>query len=354
MTIQDIAQIRLAAQAISGAGTPSPLEVVQHMGCMQAQDYYGSVWAIGLRSKRTEKDVIAAIESSDIVRTWPQRGTLHFVPSADAGWLVSLSADRLIRGAKRRRENLGLDDTTFERSQAVLASALAAGPLSRPKVMEVLESAGISTKDGRGYHILWYLSQTGVTYIGPMEGKQQTVCLLASLPEHASYSREAGVAELARRYFTSHGPAQLSDFVWWSGLTVKDARLGLETNSNSLDCMAVEGKQYWAPKTMPPVDDAARSYLLPGFDEYMLGYSDRSAIINAENFLKVVPGGNGMFSPMIVVDGQIRGTWKRTIKKDHVLIELIPFDTLDKVTRRSLQTPADQYGRFFGLPAKLV
>jgi len=355
MNLQEIAQLRLHNQGIAHAHSTSLLEVVQRMGCMQAQDYYNSLWAVGLRSKRTEKQIIESIENAEIIRTWPQRGTLHFVPPADAAWLVALSADRLIRGAKRRRELLELDDTVFERSRTVLETALANGPLSRPKVMEALESAGISTKSGRGYHILWYLSQTGLTYIGPMEGKQQTVCLVSSLPEQANYSREAGVAELAQRYFTSHGPAQLSDFVWWAGLTVKDARIGLEANAGILtEVVGDDGKRYWMPKELKSATPTQSAYLLPGFDEYMLGYADRSAVISPEGFAKVVPGSNGVFAPMIVIDGQIVGTWKRTIKKDHALIEATPFKTLGKAALSSLQMPAQQYGEFLGLPVRLT
>ena len=360
MTTQDITYLRLINQGIaSSGGSKTPEEVAKRMGAMQAQDYYGSLWAIGLRTNRTEKEVIHAIEKHTIVRTWPQRGTIHFVPVEDAEWLVGLSADRLVRGARGRQDQLGLTQEVLAQSEAVLTQALKGGTfLSRPKVMDTLESAGISTKSGRGYHILWYLSQTGVTFIGPMEGKQQTVGLLRSAAPHPkNITQQDGITELAKRYFTSHGPATLADFMWWSGLKSGDARAGLEANTAVLTSEKVEGKEYWMPKTLPEKGAlsvaSSTSYLLPGFDEYMLGYKDRSAALHTDHTQKIVPGGNGMFLSTIVIGGQVVGIWKRVVKKDHVLITLSPFKTLTTAELRSLQEPIDRYGYFIGLPARL-
>ena len=347
--------LRLRNQQIASEQAKSPAEVVRYMGAMQAQDYYGSLWALGLRSQSSEKDIIRAIEDTEIVRTWPQRGTLHFVPAEDATWLVGLSAERLLRGARRRREQLGLDDTVLARSKAILVQVLAdVKRLSRPEVMDVLEKAGISTKAGRGYHILWYLSQTGVTYIGPMEGKQQTVALLgAQIINLREFTRQRGIIELTKRYFTSHGPATLQDFMWWSGLTATDARAGLEANTPLLTSEVVGNNEYWLAKDALHQNVAVpESFLLPGFDEYLLGYKDRSAVLHTEYAQRVVPGGNGMFLPTIIIDGRVVGTWKRIIKKDHVLVTLSPFKSLPKSSLKSLQAPADQYGRFLGLPVK--
>jgi hypothetical protein len=354
MSDQEITAYRLANQLIA-SNHKTPLEVAQHMGAMQAQDYYGTLWALGLRTGKTEKEIIKTLENAEIVRTWPQRGTLHVVPAEDAKWLVSLSAERLLRGARLRRERLGLDDKTLAKSKEILSSALSKTKLlTRPQIMETLENANISTKSGRGYHILWYFSQTGVTVVGPMEGKQQTFALLDSwVAKSKNLSREEGVAELAKRYFASHGPATIQDFMWWTGLTSKDARLGLEANRSALVSEKVEKKEYWLPQTMPKLNNVPTGYLLPGFDEYMLGYKDRSAALHVDYANKIVPGGNGMFLSTIVINGQIVGTWKRDIKKDQVLIKLSLFKNLTKSELELLKKPAEDYAKFLGLPVSL-
>lgn len=356
MTTEDITTLRLLNQQIINGRTKSPLEIIKSLGAMQAQDYYGSLWALGLRTGQTEKESVQAIEAGAILRTWPQRGTLHFVPAEDARWLVSLSAERLLKGAKRRREQLGLDDATLLESQKVLTGALQNNrQLSRPAVMDVLEASGISTKAGRGYHILWYLSQTGITCIGPMAAKQQTISLLDIVaPLQKELTRRESIVELSKRYFTSHGPATVQDFMWWSGLTAADVKTGLEVNQALLISEKVDGREYWLRKDLPELTETTNcSFLLSGFDEYLLGYKDRSAALATEHAQKVVPGSNGMFLSTIVIDGHVAGTWKRTIKKDHVLITLSPFKLLTKAAKNSLQEPLEAYGHFLGRPIKL-
>jgi hypothetical protein len=356
MTTQDIASLRLLHQNIATTTPMTAEAVVRHMGAMQAQDYHGSLWSLGLRTGQTLEQIVEVIESYAIVRTWPQRGTLHFVPGDDAKWLVGLSAERLLAGARTRRQGLGLDDGVLTKSQEVLTQALGReGKLSRPEAMDVLEHAGISPAGGRGYHILWYLSQTGITFIGPMEGKQQTISLLDQhIPHPNSYTREAGMTELAKRYFFSHGPATLADFRWWSGMTTGDVRTAVEANQALLASEQVDGREYWMSKqALSPMVHETGSFLLPGFDEYMLGYQDRSVALDPAHGTNVVPGGNGMFLGTIIIRGRVVGTWRRSIKKSLVVITISPFAPLSKSDRDSLDVPAETYGRFMGLPAKL-
>ncbi|HET7273937.1 MAG TPA: winged helix DNA-binding domain-containing protein [Longimicrobiaceae bacterium] len=332
------------------------MSVAQHMGAMQAQDYYGTLWALGLRTGKTEREVIKAFEDAEIVRTWPQRGTLHVVPAVDAKWLVSLSEERLIKGAASRREALGLTDEILGKARDTLVGALQGRKLlSRPRIMEVLEDAGISTKSGRGYHILWYLSQTGVTVVGPMEGKQQTFALLDDwVPNARTLSREEGIAELARRYFTSHGPATVKDFGWWTGLTAADAKVGLAANRSALISAKVDRHEYWFAGDTPTGEDQKGDFLLPGFDEYMLGYKNRDAALRPEQAENICPGKNGMFLSTIILGGQVVGTWKRTVRKGRVEIALSPFKRLSREDKARLEEPANAYGRFLDLPAVIT
>jgi hypothetical protein len=353
MNISDLRQYRLIQQGIVRSSKRTALEVVENLGAMQGQDYHGSLWAIGLRTGLTQKEVIEHIEKREVIRTWPQRGTLHFVPPLDSKWMVGLSAERLIKGAAARRENLGIDETTFRKSEEILRDAFKQDKLlSRPKILKLLEEGGVSVSDGRGYHILWYLAQIGILLIAEMDGKQQTFGLLEVLfPEAKILSRPEAIKLLAKRYFLSHGPATLQDFVWWSGLTVKDARFGVIENAHVLRSELIGDIEYWLDKDAKlPKTVQQSAYLLPGFDEYFLGYKDRSGIIDPAFVQQVVPGGNGMFKPTIVIDGKVVGTWQRVVKKDKVMLTLSPFEKLSADDQKSLTIPLKQYSYFAELP----
>src|SRR5215472_1459933 len=264
---------RLLNQRIEGEKCERPEEVVKWMGALQAQDYQQSLWAIGLRTQSaTVANIEQAIVDRKIVRTWPMRGTLHFVPSEDAKWMLSLSASRMLANDRRRLAQLELDETIMQRCQELFVFALKGKRrLSRPNMMQLLEDAGISTRGQRGYHILWYLSQTGLICLGPMQDKQQTFVLLDEwVPHSRAFSREESLAELVRRYFTGRGPATIHDFAWWAGLTVADAKRGLEGAKSELAKDQIDGKEYWmtGDAEYQRVYDASRVYLLPGFDEH--------------------------------------------------------------------------------------
>jgi Winged helix DNA-binding domain len=353
----DIARQRLANQRIEGEQFATAEEVVRRMGAIQAQDYGQALWAIGLRTRAaTVADVERAIADGKIVRTWPMRGTLHFVPVEDAKWMVKLSAERMIAGDRRRLEQLELDATTIGRAEEALCAALEDGRrLTRPDVMRLWEETGISTTGQRGYHLLWHIAQRGVICVGPMEGKQQTFALLDEwAPSSRELSREEALVELASRYFASHGPATVQDFAGWAGLTLTDARTGLEgaRSGSGLVAERREGQDYVraaAEAASVAAGMMSSVHLLPGFDEYLLGYRDRSAVLAAEHAQKVVPGGNGMFLPMVVVEGQVAGTWKRTVRKNGVDVALKPFVTLGDVEER-VSEAATRYSRFLGVP----
>ncbi len=354
MTNSDPAQLRLYNQRIVGPKFADPDEVVRWLGAIQAQDYLQALWAIGLRTQQsTVTDIEQAIVERKIVRTWPMRGTIHFVPLEDAKWMLKLSASRMIAMDGRRLEQLGLDHAIMERCKELFYDALTGGKrLSRSNMMALLEDAGISTKDQRGYHILWHISQAGLICLGPMQDKEQTFVLLDEwVPHSRELSREESLAELAGRYFASHGPATIHDFAWWAGLTVTDAKTGLEAAKPGLTAEKIDGKECWMTKDAPGhrAYDQSRVYLFPGFDEYLLGYKDRSAVLAREHAPRIVPGNNGVFLPTIVVGGQVVGTWKRRLKKNSVDITLSPFIQLGD-SEESVIEAARCYSAFLGLP----
>lgn len=352
MTSLNIPHLRLNHQRIAEPRFTEAEAVVRWMGALQAQDYLQAVWAVGARMQTPAlAKVEQAIAEGRIIRTWPMRGTIHFVPPEDAGWMLKLAVDRMIAGAKRRRQQLELDEHILGRSQEVLGSALQHGqPVSRAEVMKLLEGAGISTKGQRGYHILWHVAQIGAICIGPTQDKEQTFVLSEKwIPHSRTLSREEGLVELARRYFSSHGPARVQDFAWWSGLTLTDARAGLEGTKGKLISAKVNDREYWMSGDTPASYSRA-VYLLAGFDEYLLGYTDRDAVLDPQRAQKVCPGSNGVFFPMIVRDGQVVGTWKRSFKKGSVVITHEAFSPLSEADTQAFETEAKRYGAFHGLP----
>ncbi len=351
----DLAALRLRNQRIQTAHLERPEDVAQWMGALQAQDYTQAVWALGLRTRTaTLADVENAIAAGKLIRTWPMRGTLHFVAPHDAAWMLSLSMDRSLAAARRRNAQLQLDAAVFERSQRLFEDGLNGGKLlTRPQMMQLLEQAGISTQGQRGYHILVQAALCGLIYVGPMLGKQQSFGLLNELVPHPRcLSRAEALAELASRYFNSHGPATLRDFTVWSGLKLSEARAGLAA-APGLTRLRSAGDEYWLAEGSLdgagdhlPGDD---THLLPGFDEYYIGYSDRSALIKEEFMPRIAPGGNGMFYPMLVIGSQVVGVWKRFVRKEGLKIILSPFRMLE-IPEAQIVQAAERYARFQGLP----
>jgi hypothetical protein len=358
MNPREIARHRLVNQQIVFPRASSPAEVVAALGAMQAQDYLSALWAIGSRLPgATEAEVERALDERQIVRTWPMRGTLHFVAAVDSRWMLELTAPQRIAGSARRSQQLELDEATFARSRELFTRALQGNrQLTRDAMMTVLEQGRVSTAGQRGYHILWRLAQEGLICFGARSGKQPTFALLEEWAPHArSLSRDAALAELARRYFTGHGPATLQDFVWWTGLKVADAKAGLESIASELSRQTIAGTPYWMPHDAPvPSGSPPPAHLSPAFDEYLIGYRDRDAVLDPQHAHEIVPGGNGVFLPMLLVDGRVVGTWKRSLKKKKVVISTIPFGRLKRAETRGLEAAAERYGQFLGMPVEML
>ncbi|GAA0722307.1 winged helix DNA-binding domain-containing protein [Dokdonella soli] len=353
----DIACQRLHNQRIEPAAFTTPAEAVAWFGAVQAQDYLGALWAVGLRMREaTERSVEAALTERRIVRTWPLRGTLHFVAAADVHWMLELATPRVLERSRRRlHDEFGLDDPVFAGARKVIERALRGGrQLTRPALYQVLESARISAEGQRGLHILWWLAQQGVICHGTREGKQPTFVLLDEwLPAAKRFSREEALAELALRYFTSRGPATPQDFTWWSGLAAADARIALEIVQPQLLRETRGGSTYWRSTSALP-NPALKSsvvHLLPAYDEYAIAYKDRGHVLSPAHSAKA---GNGIFNPVIVVDGHIAGTWKRTLGRASVAVAPSPFVAFDKASGKALEGAAHRYAAFVGLSAAMT
>jgi hypothetical protein len=345
MTKTDLARQRLYHQSISRTEFSNPEDVVAWFGAVQAQDYLGALWAVGLRCRKaTEAMVEAALNRGAMIRTWPMRGTLHFVAPADARWILKLLTPRIMQQNKMRLErDYELNAAVYTQSRKAIVRALENGRrLTRNALYQALENAKISTSEQRGLHITGQLAQEGLICFGPREGKQHTFVLLDEwIPPTKPLERDEAVGRLALRYFTSHGPATVQDFAWWSGLATTDAAAGLETVKSRLMHETIDGRSYWFAAAVSTKKSGA--FLLPVYDEYTVAYKDRSAVIDPAY---AAQSKYGIFSPMLVIDGQIAGTWKRTFSNDAVLIEIHPFDELNDAQTRETTEAANRFGEF--------
>jgi hypothetical protein len=355
MTSKEIARCRLGNQFITGSTCRSPGEAVAAMGAVQAQDYLSSLWAIGLRvPNASEITVEQAIADRQIVRTWPLRGTLHFVDPKDVRWMLEHLGPRIVAAAARRHRDLELDDAVFTRSSKILIRALEGGNvLTRPEMMDLLERSKIATANQRGYHILWKLALGGLLCCGPRNGKQQTFVLLDEWlpPTRSRQSKDEALANFALRYFTSHGPATLEDFTWWIGMKKSDAEAVLNSIASHLSNFRCENKTYWINPLLQSYHDAPASlHLLPSFDEILIGYTDRTDALPVLYTQKITPGGNGIFMPIIIKGGRVIGTWSRAFTKSGVSVIHEAFMTLGKAGLREWVSSTKRYAEFLGVP----
>lgn len=348
---------RLHNQCLVNRQFPNPVAAVAHFGAVQAQDYRGSLWALGLRTRTAvEATIEQAIADRGILRTWPLRGTIHFVVPADARWMLDLSAARVIKGSAGRWRQLGLDEATFAQSRPAVIRALEGGRrLERHALYAALEAAGISTEGQRGIHILGRLALEALICIGPRQGNQPTFVLLDEwIPPGRALSRDVALAELARRYFVSHGPATPADFIWWSGLAPAEARAGMAMVRAELHQDTIGGRELWfGEQAVLPSVESPLAHLLPVYDEYAVAYKDRSDFLSAE-FAVRPDAGNGIFRPPIVIDGQIVGTWTRKLKKGEVSIHPKLFRMLNDTEHAALAAAAARYDDFLGRSTHLA
>ena len=308
MNVSDISTPRLQNQQIAATNFRTVKELVGWMGAMQAQDYNQAKWAIGTRLPHlTEEQIESAFNQGEIFRTHLMRPTWHFVSADDIYWLLELTAKQIKSTTKSRHRDLGLTENDLKKSKEVFVKSLEGNrALTREELGDQLNLAGINTFEQRLPHILMEAEIDGIICSGGIQGKKQTYALLAErVLVKKAFSKDEALALLAKKYFTSHGPATLPDFVWWSGLPIADARKALEMNKATLISETIGTDTYWfADSVYLPSSPPDSVYLLPAFDEYLISYKNRSAAITLEDHTKAISN-NGIFRPIIVVNGQI-------------------------------------------------
>lgn len=316
-----LGRLRMVSQGLAG-GTHAfgPVaEAVRWMTAMQAQDLQAAMWAVGARvSGCGLTDVRSAIGSGAVVRSWPMRGTLHLVAPEDLRWMLDLTADRLTRSIAARHRELEITWADIEKCRDIALGHIAgAGPASRTELFAAFDAAGQPTRGQRGIHILGALCRHAWLVQGPLAKNQQLLVPFEEwIPVSRSLERQEAVAEFLLRYLRSHGPATLRDFAWWTQLPLTEVRAAFEDAKHELVELEFRGTTYWlSAETASFLDGGLpgqRSVLLlPGFDEFLLGYADRRAVLPPEHSDRIVPGGNGVFKKTLVAGGEVIGTWSR-------------------------------------------
>lgn len=357
METGEITGKRLSSQHISLHSRAESVEdVLTSLGALQAQDYPAALWAVGLRCRDTTKGgVEEAIAKKTISRTWLMRGTLHFASSRDIPWMLRLFAPRLLKTAIQRDRHLGLEDDAIRKAEQLFVKALKRdGQLTRGEMYKVLEKGGVDVAGQLGYHLLYRAAWDGIVCLGAHQGKQPTFELLEErISSERTLSNDQALVELAKRYFASHGPATIKDYMWWSGLKASDAKAGIEGVSPKLVSEERGGKAFYMAKSSRGDEDAEGVYLLPAFDEYLVGYADRSAMLGNADTQSMLKSGkiffthsNGIFLPVAVADGEVVGTWKRRTEKVRTVVAIRPFARLSQENRKGVMEAARRYGEF--------
>lgn len=341
----------------------TPLSVVEHHLALQAQDWPASRWVIGSRlaaagAPADEATVSAAYNAGEIVRAWPMRGTVHAIAAPDLYWLNELAGRRALRGVERRWEVLGIDEKFLERTRKELHKMLADGrPHTRNEIGAKLADLGIETNGGIRYHMIWYLTQTGSLVMGPVDeasGDHTVVLQEHHLPAPEALDEPARERELVERYLRSHGPAQLDDITWWSGLTKGAIRRGIAALDEQVITFDSGGRELMMLADRyealdPDCDDSAGStFALGAFDEHMLAYKDRTDVIANELANKVDAARNGIFKATIVQSGKVVGTWARKPLTNHVRVTVSPFVKLSAAKRKRVEKALEPWGAFVG------
>ncbi len=357
MNSLDIAPARLSNQLLGEKKCKTPGEVVAWLGAVQAQDFTAAKWALGLRMhKATDTDIEKAFNDGAILRTHVMRPTWHFVVPQDIRALLALTAPRVHAANAHMYRKLELDNDLLSRCHAVFTKALRdKNYLTRSELANHLAENRIEAAGQRLAYMIMHAELEALICSGPRRGKQFTYALLEErAPQTKKLRRDEALAQWALKYFASHGPAQLKDFDWWSGLTLQDAQQGLDLAAPQLAHEIIDGKTYWfSPNTKTVKPKAPAVLLLSIYDEYTIAYKDRSALGGERYAEKLLAMGNALTS-VLILDGKIAGTWKRVIKKGRVEIMTNPFRPLRKEEHEAIKAAAVGYGEFLKMSSVLT
>jgi hypothetical protein len=356
----DIPRYRLHNQFLAQTNFTEPGQVVQRLGAVQSQDYAGGKWALAQRLKiaTTDAALDTAFNEGRILRTHILRPTWHFVAPEDIRWMLALSGPRVHTANAFMYRQQGLDKAIIKKSYAVLEKVLQGNKhLTRTELGSAFGAAGIKNAESirLGYFVM-SAELDGIICSGARKGKQFTYALLEErTPKVRGWTRDEALAELSRRYFATRGPATLHDFTWWSGLTMADAKEGIDAVKSEFVSEEIQGRTYWFDGSISPVQEKSpTAHLLPNYDEYFIGFKDRSAIGAVIRPFERDANDPAFIAHIIIIDGQIVGGWRRTLKKQAVILELTLIPPLKKAQERAVAEAANRYGEFLQLPMEMA
>ncbi len=362
--IRRIRALRLRAQGLVPGVRPwaDAADVARGMLAMQAQDAAGVRWALALRAEDplTEVDVLADLAEGRLVRNRPSRGTLQVTAPEDLHWLSATLTPRSNREAVKRRPIVELTDEMVDAAERIIRAELAGGVVrTRPELVAACAASGVELASNQAGHILRHLTELmAIVFADPGSNVDSFALADDWIAERREPAEPLG--EVVTRFVASRGPVTRQDIGRWAYLPMGSVDAGVEAAGDAVERVTLAGTEYLVARGSADISEEeveaalARPLLLPAFDEYLLGYGTRAPLLDERFFERIVPGRNGMFKPIVVVDGEIVGLWsrKQTAKKVSIAIE--PFTKITAKVKRALQVPVRDYGRFLGREALLV
>lgn len=351
MTPSEILNYRLINHGLVNSSNTSCQEVVQKSGVIQSQDFSASKLAIGQRlPNSSESDIISSINDGSIIRTSALRGTLHLVSSKDIKWILDLAGPAVITRMQKQYHSVGLDEKSFSKAFKIFSKELDGKYLTRQELYALLIKNGLSPEENRGVYLINRASLQKKICQGPIKGNEITFTLLDSwAPKAQILEKKDALHELAKRYFQSHGPATFADFVNWSGLSNADAKNAFETIQSSMTKEILNQLEYWYFDNRKKSPVTNKVFLLPAFDEYILGYKNRELFLDTEYNRKVITV-NGLFYPTVIVNGKVVGIWKRIFSKGNVILDIQLFDSLSKIKHSAIKEELKNLESFLEMP----
>ena len=333
MTSFELLKTRLYNQLLTTHTLKEPYEIVSSLGAMQSQAFELAKWAIGARLKNSTVDKINdALSKGEIIRTHILRPTWHFVAAEDIHWMRELSSPRLIPVFIAYGKSWGADEKMISKASLKITKILEKhGHQTKQEIGEHLKMEGFAIDQHTLTHVMSRAELDGIVCNGVISGNKHTYALLEErIPKTKPFIKEEALEKLAYKFFSSHAPATLEDFIWWSGMLITDARIALELVKEHFVSQTINGRTFWMKNDIQiPEKENDSVLLLPPFDEFVVSYKNRSEIIDDRHYCKVMTK-NGLFDPTVMFNGKIIGSWRKSKKKNEIQIELSFFEKTTK------------------------
>jgi ribosomal protein S18 acetylase RimI-like enzyme len=343
-----VEEVRARGHQLAAPGFNEPEKLVAWMGAVQAQDYGMSKWALGVRLKSaTIREVNTALHQGKILRTHVMRPTWHLVAAGDIRWMLQLSKERIKASSASRDRALEITEPLYSKCNRLVEKILEGHHhLTRQELASELAKAGIAVDTSRMIHFMMRAEVEGIVCSGIDKGNKQTYALIDErIPPAKALHKEEALATLATRYFRSHSPAGLQDFVWWSGLSVSEAKQAVHLIQPELFTVRFRETPLLVHQSCSEAPEPLDTlHLLPAFDEYIIAYKDRTSILETEHHAKAFSK-NGIFHPIIVANGRIVGTWQKAVHKNRVTVKPAFFDAINPGGDR-VKSAEERYNAF--------